>query len=204
MRQANSLPIMPGMSPTYQLYCGPTHSVYNSEEVVQLCVQMVCKLSNAYLIVLIFFSKQVVWQLGKAPGTRSPFVHKCFQVSFKDIRFVLAATEHLHRRISKLSARIRQLEDALAALHAKHSTEVHPLLHEDLMQTDERDEADTPADESMGQATQTGDGIDAFGTLSISEHGISRFFGPTGGSEVISFLILRSIFFGLTLCTSFP
>ena len=98
----------------------------------------------------------------------------------------MAATEHLHRRISKLSGRIRQLEDALAALHAKHSTEVHPLLHEDLMQTDERDEADTPADEGMGQTAQTGDVIDAFGTLSISEHGISRFFGPTGGSEVRS------------------
>lgn len=57
------------------------------------------------------------------------------------------------------------------------------------MQTDERDEADTPADETMGQATQTGDAIDAFGTLSISEHGISRFFGPTGGSEVMSLYI---------------
>ena len=99
----------------------------------------------------------------------------------------MAATEHLHRRISKLSGRIRQLEDALAALHAKHSTDVHPLLHEDLMQTDERDEADTPADENMGQATQTGEAIDAFGTLSISEHGISRFFGPTGGSEVCAY-----------------
>jgi hypothetical protein len=54
------------------------------------------------------------------------------------------------------------------------------------MQTDERDETDTPADENMGPSTQTGDAIDAFGTLSISEHGISRFFGPTGGSEVIS------------------
>ena len=104
-------------------------------------------------------------------------------------RFVLAATEHLHRRISKLSGRIRQLEDALAALHAKHSTEIHPLLHEDLMHTDERDEADPPADDSMGQAPQTADVIDAFGTLSISEHGISRFFGPTGGSEVMPWLL---------------
>ena len=31
---------------------------------------------------------------------------------------------------------------------------------------------------------QTAEVLDAFGTLSISEHGISRFFGPTGGSEV--------------------
>lgn len=34
------------------------------------------------------------------------------------------------------------------------------------------------------------DAIDAFGTLSISDHGISRFFGPTGGSEVRS--VIRS------------
>ncbi|THU95168.1 hypothetical protein K435DRAFT_666942, partial [Dendrothele bispora CBS 962.96] len=43
-------------------------------------------------------------------------------------RSVVAATEHLHRRISRLSSRIHQLEDALAALHAKHSREPHPLL----------------------------------------------------------------------------
>lgn len=153
------------------------------------------------MLILRAIAIQVVWQPGKAPGTRPFFLHTSFHVSFEDIRFVLAATEHLHRRISKLSGRIRQLEDALAALHAKHSTEVHPLLHEDLMQTDERDEADTPADESMGQATQTGDAIDAFGTLSISEHGISRFFGPTGGSEVMS--LSSTHIFGLTPCTSF-
>ena len=31
--------------------------------------------------------------------------------------------------------------------------------------------------------------IDAIGTLSISENGISRFFGPTGGSEVRRFFV---------------
>ncbi|RDB19140.1 putative transcriptional regulatory protein C1F7.11c [Hypsizygus marmoreus] len=100
-------------------------------------------------------------------------------------RFVLAATEHLHRRIAKLSGRIRQLEDALACLHAKHSTEPHPLLHEDLITNDEQD------DEAFGKVEDSAavvqgpapDVIDAFGTLSISDHGISRFFGPTGGSE---------------------
>lgn len=45
------------MSLTYQLYQGPTHSVFNSEEVVQLFVQMVCKLPNAYLILLILLAK---------------------------------------------------------------------------------------------------------------------------------------------------
>ncbi|KDR81325.1 hypothetical protein GALMADRAFT_116293 [Galerina marginata CBS 339.88] len=99
-------------------------------------------------------------------------------------RFVLAATEHLHRRIARLSGRIRLLEDALSTIQAKHSSEPHPLLHEDLIHVDEQEgEADGAAEEGTTQAPQTSDALDAFGTLSISEHGISRFFGPTGGSE---------------------
>ncbi|KIK23270.1 hypothetical protein PISMIDRAFT_66141, partial [Pisolithus microcarpus 441] len=47
-------------------------------------------------------------------------------------RFVLAATEHLHRRIAKMSERIQQLEDALCELQAKHSMEPHPLLRSEL------------------------------------------------------------------------
>lgn len=101
--------------------------------------------------------------------------------SHKDIsRFVLAATEHLHRRIAGLSGRIRQLEDALAAL----SPDPHPLLHADLLMQDDRDD---DMGVGMGEDPQSAvqpDVIDAFGTLSISDHGISRFFGPTGGSEV--------------------
>ncbi|KAG6888704.1 hypothetical protein C0995_006495 [Termitomyces sp. Mi166 len=97
-------------------------------------------------------------------------------------RFVLAATEHLHRRIATLSARIRLLEDALMSLQASH-----PLLHPDLVT---RDNADLETMDEEGNGDQGdkekgggGDVIDAFGTLSISDHGISRFFGPTGGVE---------------------
>ncbi|TFK21657.1 hypothetical protein FA15DRAFT_672344 [Coprinopsis marcescibilis] len=97
-------------------------------------------------------------------------------------RFVLAATEHLHKRIGNLGGRVRQLEDALATLQASHSTEPHPLLHDDLITIDEPEpEAEMTTGEAAGG--QAGDVIDAFGTLSISEHGVSRFFGPTGGSE---------------------
>ncbi|KAF4612588.1 hypothetical protein D9613_012706 [Agrocybe pediades] len=110
------------------------------------------------------------------------------------------ATEHLHRRIASLSTRIRQLEDALSTLHAKHSSEPHPLLHADLLNHDDGEEdpggsgglkssnrkaglpgAGSTGGDGMGQNTK--EVLDAFGTLSISEHGISRFFGPTGGSE---------------------
>lgn len=99
-------------------------------------------------------------------------------------RFVLAATEHLHRRIAKLGERIRVLEDALASLHSKHSEEPHPLLREDLLcgNSDDKD-ADMPMVGDEAGPSQSPDVIDAFGTLSISDHGISRFFGPTGGSE---------------------
>lgn len=149
-------------------------------------------LCNTCLFLAYFFHQ--TGSLATGQGTRYAFIViyiYYFKFLFGIIRFVLAATEHLHRRISKLSGRIRQLEDALAALHAKHSTGIHPLLHEDLMNTDEREESEIPADDTnMGQASQTGDVIDAFGTLSISEHGISRFFGPTGGSEVISFAFI--------------
>ncbi|KAK1221049.1 hypothetical protein PQX77_016095 [Marasmius sp. AFHP31] len=99
------------------------------------------------------------------------------------------ATEHLHRRISKLSGRIRELEDALAAIHGKHSTQPHPLLDQSLIEaTAEEDEGFekaqvTVSEEASDKTSGGGDPIDAFGTLSISDHGISRFFGPTGGSE---------------------
>ncbi|KIK69750.1 hypothetical protein GYMLUDRAFT_521243 [Collybiopsis luxurians FD-317 M1] len=143
-------------------------------------------------------------------------------------RFVLAATEHLHRRIARLSGRIRELEDALANLHSQYAPDdqqPHPLLEHDwLLDADEGADDDElepgsnrgrkigklPFDAhgrpiSLGGSTGDGvmddadpggvksfrerrvapggDVIDAFGTLSISNHGISRFFGPTGGSE---------------------
>lgn len=104
-------------------------------------------------------------------------------------RFVLAATEHLHRRIAKLSGRIRQLEDALSSLHSQHSTDRHPLLQDELIFNEEHTaEENSASDDATAQPPA--EVIDAFGTLSISDHGISRFFGPTGGSE--SLLIASS------------
>ncbi|GLB39771.1 putative fungal specific transcription factor [Lyophyllum shimeji] len=93
-------------------------------------------------------------------------------------RFVLAATEHLHQRIAKLTDRVRQLELALAALQAERSSEPHPLLREDLILSQERWEEGL---EEVEQAAK--EAIDTLGTLSISEYGSWRFFGPTGGSE---------------------
>ncbi|KAI0820265.1 fungal-specific transcription factor domain-containing protein [Trametes gibbosa] len=101
-------------------------------------------------------------------------------------RFVLAATEHLHRRIAKMSERVHQLEDALAILQAKSSNDPHPLLTDGktkLRNMDE-DEDFTPLD---ADAVAPPDVVSAFGMLSMSDRGVSRFFGPTGGTEYLLF-----------------
>ncbi|KAG6853952.1 hypothetical protein C0991_012276 [Blastosporella zonata] len=48
-------------------------------------------------------------------------------------RFILANTEQLHEKITVLSDRVRDLEDALQTLQATHSVHPHPLLAPDLL-----------------------------------------------------------------------
>ncbi|CDO70135.1 hypothetical protein BN946_scf184783.g19 [Trametes cinnabarina] len=101
-------------------------------------------------------------------------------------RFVLAATEHLHRRIAKMSERIHQLEDALAITQARCSNDPHPLLSDGKMQARDMEDEDDLAPEDMGTVAPS-DVVTAFGMLSVSDHGVSRFFGPTGGTEYLLF-----------------
>lgn len=96
-------------------------------------------------------------------------------------RFVIAATEHLHRRIARMGDRIRQLEDALALLQASISKEPHPLLSENAIVID-ADIADKPHE---SEDEVTGEVSKALGTLSVSDQGLSRFFGSTGGSDLL-------------------
>lgn len=78
--------------------------------------------------------------------------------------------------------RIRQLEDALAVLQASNSREQHPLLRDGLLSIDEKLEPPpTAEDEEAEEPTEAV--VNAFGTMSIMDHGVSRFFGPTGGPE---------------------
>ncbi|KAJ7934502.1 hypothetical protein B0H13DRAFT_1446213, partial [Mycena leptocephala] len=118
---------------------------------------------------------------------------------------VHGATEHLHREIRRMGEHIRILEDALAALHAGiggADGAMHPLLvaGEDFsLAANDSPVAPAGAASRMGEpwevlegpdsktaVARLSAGIDA-GTLSISDHGASCFFGPTGGSEVSSF-----------------
>lgn len=94
-------------------------------------------------------------------------------------RFVLAATDHLHKRISKMTERIRQLEDALAIMQGSVSDEPHPLLRDELLSL-KVDKGEEKKDDS----NETPRGIDGLGTLSINDRGNAHFFGSSGGSEV--------------------
>ena len=96
--------------------------------------------------------------------------------------FVIAATEHLHRRIARMGDRIRELEDALAVLQASHSSEPHPLLCEGSILVD----IDKPEEHPQESEDETTDDVTkSLGTLTVSEHGLSRFFGFTGGSDLL-------------------
>ncbi|KZT00576.1 uncharacterized protein LAESUDRAFT_687970 [Laetiporus sulphureus 93-53] len=97
-------------------------------------------------------------------------------------RFVLAATEHLHRRIAKMSERIRDLEDALAIVQAKCSEEPHPLLGSGRIISNAGSEGPPITDQSSSGSQSV---TDTFGMLSISDQGVSTFFGPTGGTEYL-------------------
>jgi hypothetical protein len=101
-------------------------------------------------------------------------------------RFVLADTDRLHAKITEMSERIRQLEEALAHGTASGSGGEHPLLTRelrniksviDLHSAIEKAEADE-ADEDSG------DGLDIFGTLAVREDGASTFYGRSAGQEV--------------------
>ncbi|KAF7790260.1 hypothetical protein EIP86_001212 [Pleurotus ostreatoroseus] len=80
-------------------------------------------------------------------------------------RFVLANTEVLHEKISVLSTRVRQLEDALAGLYAEGGAqEPHPLLTPDLLQLKrplEREPPEPPKETDV----ETAEAIDAVGSL---------------------------------------
>ncbi|KAI5997755.1 hypothetical protein EDC04DRAFT_2584973 [Pisolithus marmoratus] len=100
-------------------------------------------------------------------------------------RSIVAAMEYLYHQLTKTSERVRQLEDALSELQAKHSTELHPLLRPELLGASEHDDSvGPPSTHDPAVAENTPELVEALGTWSISDSGVSHFFGPTGGSHV--------------------
>ncbi|KAI0718035.1 fungal-specific transcription factor domain-containing protein [Cerioporus squamosus] len=99
-------------------------------------------------------------------------------------RFILADTEQLHRKIAEMSERIRQLEDALAIFQAGISHERHPLLRDELLTIKFGPEVRRTVDDEHNRDLLSST-IDALGTLTIGEHGESKYFGRSAGSETM-------------------
>lgn len=88
--------------------------------------------------------------------------------------------EQLHRKISEMSQRIRQLEDALAILQSSFSAEPHALLADNLLSISSIPEPPKhPDKDSILSKT-----MDAFGTLTVGDICEVECFAPTAGSEV--------------------
>ncbi|KAG1779822.1 fungal-specific transcription factor domain-containing protein [Suillus placidus] len=98
-------------------------------------------------------------------------------------RFVLADTEHLHRKIVEMGQRIRQLEDALSIFQGGVSEEAHPLLTEDLLSIKFGLEAPKSSNDATHESSNVP--INSFGTLTIGDGGKSNYFGLSAGSETL-------------------
>jgi len=104
-------------------------------------------------------------------------------------RFVLASTQELHEKISQLSTRVRELEDALRSSHGQLSHDAHPLLSEELLKIKaplQRDpQAAVQGDVPAGKEEEGGPDVsDALGTLALSKSGRARYYGGPAGSWV--------------------
>lgn len=106
-------------------------------------------------------------------------------------RFVLANTRRLHTKLLDMSQRIRQLEDALQIAQATTSSHPHPLLSEDLLSiksgVDDVTGENVPRKDAVEDDDDDGDGVaNAFGTLSVSEKGETRFVGRVAAEVCVS------------------
>ena len=86
-----------------------------------------------------------------------------------------------------MSERIRQLEDALAIFQSGVSNERHPLLRDELLTIKFGPEVRRTVDEENSRDSLA-ESIDALGTLTIGDHGETKYFGRSGGSEVRSLM----------------
>lgn len=102
------------------------------------------------------------------------------QINSMSLRFVLAAEDHLRRKMSKLEERMHALEDALAIVQTNESKHPHPLLAQSFLLDDDDDLLE---EEDTKNFFTTSGLTDAFGALHV-ENTSQRFFGPSGGSEV--------------------
>lgn len=72
--------------------------------------------------------------LVKAQGACSRPPHVECRLNKRHVRFILANTEVLHRKLTDTAERVRQLEDALRIAQSTISSTPHPLLRSELLE----------------------------------------------------------------------
>lgn len=134
--------------------------------------------------VYIVYARMAKWRLAKALGVdlRLNALNLLLAQSFRS-SFVLADTSQLHTKITEMGQRIRQLEDALAISHSGISNEPHPLLRDELLSIKFGPENGTTSRAPPSRDPSV-ESIDAFGTLTIFDRDLSKYFGRSAGSEV--------------------
>ncbi|TFY70461.1 hypothetical protein EVG20_g2545 [Dentipellis fragilis] len=101
-------------------------------------------------------------------------------------RYVLANTEELHVKITGLTTRILELEEALQALQNTLAPDVqHPLLKPELLLSKSLSPPCTSGSSAEDGCDNEDDIVDTFGTMSIGPTGDTRFFGATARSEFL-------------------
>ncbi|KAH7885722.1 hypothetical protein F5I97DRAFT_1144146 [Phlebopus sp. FC_14] len=108
---------------------------------------------------------------------------------------VLADTEELHNKIEVMSARIRELEEALQQTHSQKFDPQHSLLAGTIADVSpgRAEEGPGPSDEPYPPASRTeADAIiDAFGTLTIGTRGETTFMSSTARAEACKSFIFH-------------
>lgn len=109
-----------------------------------------------------------------------------------DDRLFWSTTSELRAKLSDMSERIRMLEEALKASHRLTHTEAHPLLTDELLKIKEVHEHSESS--TRGTTPQSATGTDgdngtgeienAFGSLSVSQSGVTKYFGHAANSWV--------------------
>ncbi|TFK42263.1 hypothetical protein BDQ12DRAFT_710525 [Crucibulum laeve] len=134
--------------------------------------------------------------------------------SVKGSRMVLSGTEELHERIAYLCGRIRELENALRTMQEATTDDPHPLLRLELVHScpdklsPSKSASPPTGTSSSGQSRSPQSSlrsppqrvrdltnqlkpedensvIDAFGTLTIGQYGVTSFIGKTARSEFL-------------------
>lgn len=116
--------------------------------------------------------------LGSSCNSNSPRLY------LTRLRFALADAEKLHRKISEMGQRIRQLEEALEILQSAVSTQTHPLLRDELLAVKFGPEVRKPCEQRHPSRDALAKSMEALGTLTIGDSGESTYFGNSAGSEV--------------------